>query len=110
MPSGIQCIAHDHHNQYLAVGRNDSSIDLWKTGSNWYHQKVSRPKAGPHSLDRPDCVLTAMYQKSNQTIPGSEQRNVNSLAWVKGRLFSAGLQGNITEYDLVKLSPKVSNL
>lgn len=82
MPSGIQCMAHSKEIDCLAVGRADGSIDLWKTKDNWYHQK---------------------------TIPGSEQRNVNCLAWVKGRLFSAGLQGNITEYDLVKLSPKVSH-
>ncbi|XP_071823607.1 U3 small nucleolar RNA-associated protein 4 homolog isoform X3 [Apostichopus japonicus] len=81
MPSGIQCMSYSNHT--LAVGRTDGSIDIWKvTEESWYHQK---------------------------TLPGSEQRNVQCLAWVKGRLFSAGLQGNITEYDLVKLSPKVSH-
>lgn len=51
-----------------------------------------------------------------QTIPGKEDAAISSLVWCKsrdvgvsplGRLFSAGLDGFITEWDLVTLQPKV---
>nr|XP_054769363.1 U3 small nucleolar RNA-associated protein 4 homolog [Lytechinus pictus] len=83
VPSGIQCLAYNQTDKLLAVGREDSSVEIWKTGEGrkWLQQKV---------------------------IPGSKKRKVNSLVWVKGRLFSAGLQGDITEYDLHCLKPKKS--
>lgn len=38
-------------------------------------------------------------------IPGHEARSVESLCWAAGdRLFGAGLGGDITEYDLSRLS------
>lgn len=40
-------------------------------------------------------------------IPGSESRSVEAICWQGLRLFSAGLDGNVTEYDLKKLKPKV---
>ena len=43
-----------------------------------------------------------------QVIPGSEKRRIDALVWAKGRLFSAGLQGEIIEYDVKKQAPKVS--
>lgn len=50
-----------------------------------------------------------------QTIPGVNGSSITSLAWFRedvaksrGRLFSAGLNGNITEWDLKTLMPKVS--
>ena len=42
-----------------------------------------------------------------QIIPGSESRSVEAVCWQGSRLFSAGLDGNVTEYDLKKLKPKV---
>lgn len=40
-----------------------------------------------------------------QVIPGHEARSVESLCWAAGeRLFGAGLGGDITEYDLSRLS------
>lgn len=39
-------------------------------------------------------------------IPGRDGRAVEALCWVGERLFSAGLNGEITEYDLEKLTPK----
>lgn len=83
VPSGIQSLAYNQTDKVLAVGREDNSVEIWKTGEGrkWLQQKV---------------------------IPGSEKRKVNSLVWVKGRLFSAGLQGDITEYDLQHLKPKKS--
>lgn len=38
-------------------------------------------------------------------IPGRECRDTEALCWVGERLFSAGLNGEITEYDLAELKP-----
>lgn len=39
-------------------------------------------------------------------IPGQEGRTVEHVSWNKGRLFSGGLNGQIIEWDLKKLTPK----
>ncbi|XP_070574797.1 U3 small nucleolar RNA-associated protein 4 homolog [Ptychodera flava] len=80
-PNAIHCIAPDELTNRVAVSRSDASIELWSIADCWYHEK---------------------------TIPGSESRSVKALVWVNGRLFSAGLLGDITEYDLRKIAPKVS--
>lgn len=41
-----------------------------------------------------------------QVIPGQDGRAVEALCWVDQRLFSAGLNGEITEYDLENLRPR----
>ena len=41
-----------------------------------------------------------------QVIPGRDGRAVEALCWVEERLFSAGLNGEITEYDLENLRPR----
>ena len=39
-------------------------------------------------------------------IPGRDGRAVEALCWVGCRLFSAGLNGEVTEYDLENLRPR----
>lgn len=39
-------------------------------------------------------------------IPGQDGRAVEALCWVGQRLFSAGLNGEITEYDLENMRPR----
>lgn len=41
-----------------------------------------------------------------QVIPGREQCGIEALSWVGERLFSAGLNGEITEYDLTNQKVK----
>lgn len=41
-----------------------------------------------------------------QVIPGQDSRAVEALCWVDQRLFSGGLNGEITEYDLENLKPR----
>lgn len=60
--------------------RSDNSIEIW----NLSHT--------PH-IER--------------TILGEPERTVESLVWCNDRLFSAGLNGMIVEYDLFTLLPKV---
>lgn len=43
-----------------------------------------------------------------QVIPGRDGAGIETLCWVGQRLFSAGLRGEITEYDLENLQPKCS--
>lgn len=43
-------------------------------------------------------------------IPGREGQSVEALVWQRQRLFSAGLDGNVNEIDLVKLQTKVGFL
>ncbi|GBN68407.1 U3 small nucleolar RNA-associated protein 4 [Araneus ventricosus] len=63
----------------ILIVRADSSIEIWDIRSNPYLEKV---------------------------IPGTPTTSVETLAWCNGRLFSAGLYGYITEYDLESLVPK----
>ncbi|XP_055939265.1 U3 small nucleolar RNA-associated protein 4 homolog [Argiope bruennichi] len=78
-PQAIRCLSHDRTTSHLAVSRADSSIEIWDVKSNPYLEKV---------------------------IPGTPATSVETLAWCNGRLFSAGLYGYITEYDLESLVPK----
>lgn len=41
-------------------------------------------------------------------VPGQKGRATDALCWVGQRLFSAGLNGEITEYDLDTLRPRYS--
>lgn len=41
-------------------------------------------------------------------VPGQKGRSTDALCWVGQRLFSAGLNGEITEYDLDALRPRYS--
>lgn len=77
-PQAIQCLAYDDDTELLAVGRSDSSIEIW------------------------DLKYTP-YQEG---IIHCSENSVESLAWYKGRLFSIGLNAEISEYDLIKLAPK----
>ncbi|XP_072014149.1 U3 small nucleolar RNA-associated protein 4 homolog [Amphiura filiformis] len=81
LPSAIQCFAYDETRKLLAVGRVDASVEIWNPEERWYQERV---------------------------IPGSEKRRIDALVWARGRLFSAGLQGDIVEYDVKKQAPKKS--
>ncbi|XP_014675622.1 PREDICTED: cirhin-like [Priapulus caudatus] len=83
-PQAIQVIAFDDSEKKLAVGRADNSIEIWNCKENIFHHE--------------------------KTIHGDSGRSVESLAWLRGRLFSAGLHGDLTEYDLSRLRPKTTSL
>lgn len=50
--------------------------------------------------------LQTCFTSDAQVIPGQDGRAIDALCWVGQRLFSAGLNGKITEYDLENLRPK----
>lgn len=78
-PLAIHCIDYSPELNRVAVSRSDASIEIWSIQDDWYQEKI---------------------------IPGSEARSVEAICWQGTRLFSAGLDGNVTEYDLKKLKPK----
>ncbi|CAG8485692.1 2021_t:CDS:1 [Paraglomus brasilianum] len=71
----------------VACGRSNGNIEIWTTRNNWNLLKI---------------------------IPGGEGRDVNSVVWVNQhsdntlpRLFSAGSNGLLVEWDTISLEPKV---
>ncbi|XP_064414664.1 U3 small nucleolar RNA-associated protein 4 homolog [Latimeria chalumnae] len=80
IPSGIRCMAYNSQLQKLALARLDGSVEIFNFSNNYFQEKV---------------------------IPGNEARSIEAICWVgHDRLFSAGLNGEIIEYDLVRLCPK----
>ncbi|XP_063801989.1 U3 small nucleolar RNA-associated protein 4 homolog [Pseudophryne corroboree] len=76
VPSGVRCMAFSEQTERLAVARSDGSVEVYNFPANYYQEKI---------------------------VPGDETRSTESICWVAGgRLFSAGLNGEITEYDLQK--------
>ncbi|KAM8860847.1 U3 small nucleolar RNA-associated protein 4 homolog [Synchiropus picturatus] len=81
MPSGIRALAHNRRTQRLAVVRADGAVELFNFSDNYFQEKV---------------------------VPGQDGSGVEGVCWVGARLFSAGLNGEITEYDLENLRPRYS--
>ncbi|XP_055365717.1 U3 small nucleolar RNA-associated protein 4 homolog isoform X2 [Betta splendens] len=79
MPSAIRTMAFNSRSERLALARADGAVELFNFADNYFQDKV---------------------------IPGREGRDTEALCWVGRRLFSAGLNGEITEYDLEKLRPR----
>ncbi|KAM9301508.1 U3 small nucleolar RNA-associated protein 4 homolog [Gastrophryne carolinensis] len=82
IPSGVQSLSYSEQTEKLAVARKDGSVEVYNFPANYYQEKV---------------------------IPGDERRSTESICWVGSeRLFSAGLNGEIIEYDLENLCVKYS--
>ncbi|XP_020497994.1 U3 small nucleolar RNA-associated protein 4 homolog [Labrus bergylta] len=79
MPCAISAMAFHRHSERLAVARADGAVEVFCFADNYFQEKV---------------------------IPGQDGRAVEALCWVGQRLFSAGLNGEITEYDLENLRPR----
>lgn len=79
MPCAIKAMAFNGHTDRLALARDQGSLEIFNFSDNYCQEKV---------------------------IPGRDGRSVEALCWVGSRLFSAGLDGLITEYDLENLRPK----
>ncbi|XP_041852001.1 U3 small nucleolar RNA-associated protein 4 homolog [Melanotaenia boesemani] len=81
MPSAIRAMAFNSSTERLAVARLDGAVEIFNFADNYFQEKV---------------------------IPGQDGRAIEALCWVGRRLFSAGLNGEITEYDLENLRPRYS--
>lgn len=70
-------------------------------------------EGNPDSVDHIYHLCTSEFELRHflflcQVIPGKEQRSIEALCWVGERLFSAGLSGEIIEFDLHNLRPKLT--
>ncbi|XP_068595542.1 U3 small nucleolar RNA-associated protein 4 homolog [Brachionichthys hirsutus] len=81
MPSAIRDMAFNGGTERLALARADGAVEVFNFSDHYFQEKM---------------------------IPGKDGRTVESLCWAGQRLFSAGLSGEITEYDLDRLRPKYS--
>ncbi|XP_023682827.2 U3 small nucleolar RNA-associated protein 4 homolog [Paramormyrops kingsleyae] len=81
MPSGIRCMAFNQRTERLALARLDGTVEIFNFSDRYFQEKV---------------------------IPGNDARSVEAICWVANRLFTTGLNGEITEYDLENLCPKYS--
>ncbi|OBS67281.1 hypothetical protein A6R68_04174 [Neotoma lepida] len=80
VPSGIRCVAYNNQSNRLAVSRTDGTVEIYNLSANYFQEKF---------------------------FPGHESRATEALCWAEGqRLFSAGLNGEILEYDLQALNVK----
>ncbi|XP_020138318.2 U3 small nucleolar RNA-associated protein 4 homolog isoform X2 [Microcebus murinus] len=80
VPSGIRCVAYNNQSNRLAVSRTDGTVEIYNLSANYFQEKF---------------------------FPGHESRATEALCWAAGqRLFSAGLNGEIIEYDLQALNIK----
>ncbi|KAK7151929.1 hypothetical protein R3I94_008310 [Phoxinus phoxinus] len=73
MPSAIRALAFNQPNETMAVARMDGAVEIFLVSDKFFQGKI---------------------------IPGRDQCGIEGLTWVGERLFSAGLNGQITEYDL----------
>eukprot|EP01134_Creolimax_fragrantissima_P004669 CFRG4669T1 len=78
-PEPIHCLAFSRNESLLAVSRADGDIEIWNVEADWVLERCIR---------------------------GGENVSVEALAWVEQRLFSAGLDGYVVEWDLTTLTPK----
>ena len=82
-PKAVNCTAfEDSDRERLAVCRSDGSIEIWCTHANKYGWSV-------------DFV-----------VPSRVDRSIDSVTWCQSRLFTAGLEGELTEWDLESLTEK----
>ncbi|XP_075998606.1 U3 small nucleolar RNA-associated protein 4 homolog [Genypterus blacodes] len=79
MPSAITAMAYNHDTERVALARASGAVDVFNAADNYFQEKV---------------------------IPGQDSRAIEAVCWAGERLFSAGLNGEITEYDLQNLKPK----
>ncbi|XP_046842982.1 U3 small nucleolar RNA-associated protein 4 homolog [Xenia sp. Carnegie-2017] len=82
VPQAIHCLAVEGgKNARIAVSRADSSIEIWNIENNWYLERK---------------------------IVGLKGTTIEALVWSGSRLFSSGLHGEITEWNLDQMVSKIN--
>jgi len=98
---GIKSLAFNKTQSLLAVGRMNGEIEIWYTDSDDYNEWVA--------IKVHNVVVDSPYKK----IPAKKNTTVESILWIgetgNERLFTAGLHGYITEWDLEKCIPKATS-
>ena len=81
-PKAVNCTAfEDSSRERLAVCREDGSIEVW-------------------------CTRAGEIWNIDFVIPGKLERSIDSVTWCNSRLFTAGLEGEVIEWDLESLTEK----
>lgn len=80
-PRGINCMALENNRKKIALSRSDATIEIWDLSNTPYVERV---------------------------IPNKSNASIEALCWFNKRLFSVGLDGHLTEYDIITLSAKYS--
>ena len=84
-PSAILCLKYDEKTQFLAVSRENGSIEIWRHYENRCWDQFGFIPAEP------------------------EERRVDNLEWTKyGHLLSTGIDGLISQYDIKTLMVRLS--
>ncbi|OXU18958.1 hypothetical protein TSAR_000015 [Trichomalopsis sarcophagae] len=78
-PKSVTCFSYEPNSKKLALARSDNSIEIWNIGN-------------------------APFIESS--IAGQAENSIEAILWIGSRLFTCGLRGMITEYDLTTLSIK----
>ena len=106
-PTAVTALAATTDGTAVAVARESGAIELWST-EHWQCLKVRDMLLLLLNVH----VAPVLLKHANsdlQRIPGKEQAAISSLAWtfdttsMSWRLFSGGLDGLLTEWDLVTL-------
>lgn len=103
MPSAIRAMAFNPRTERLAVAREDGALELFNFSDHYFQEKVRQ-----HPVQHLYVTGRRELTSGPQVIPGRKGRATDALCWVGERLFSAGLNGEITEYDLDSLRPRSS--
>jgi len=113
MPHSVLCLAFSPSGQHLAVGRGNGNIEIWQVGGT----------VATHSSTTSAGIAASCQGWSLlKVIPGSGEPTVQVLLWVpttnskrssasshSDRLFSAGLNGRLIEWNLDTLGPKYAS-
>eukprot|EP01094_Clydonella_sp_ATCC50884_P018314 TRINITY_DN3371_c4_g1_i2.p1 TRINITY_DN3371_c4_g1~~TRINITY_DN3371_c4_g1_i2.p1 ORF type:complete len:843 (+),score=216.69 TRINITY_DN3371_c4_g1_i2:102-2630(+) len=112
-PQQITAIALSPSETLAAVGRDDGNIEMWCLENNeWFVSGVLHGPKGSscHSIVWVDEGRAAEVVLGSDGVTVAEASAAESGPWeserLRGRLFSAGLSGIITEWDLRLLVPK----
>ena len=117
LPHAIISLAFSPSGRLLALGRSNGNVELWAVGANPAQlPSASWAVAGSASA----AGVGASQGGANgwvllKTVPGSGEATVQVLMWARSarggqeRLFSAGLNGRLIEWDLVGLAPKFAS-
>ena len=108
-PTAITALAATADGTVVAAARESGSLEIWNT-EHWQCIKVARDQS---PLVKLACLAPTVYTRIHfpQRIPGRKHAALSSLAWTqerssgRWRLFSGGLDGLLTEWDLGALRP-----
>lgn len=96
-PQGISAMAFNYNGSRLAVGRENGDIEIWNALAGWFCEKLIPGTGDP-------IIQTLVW---TPPVPSSSGKAGDFLR--EERLFSAGLNSRLIEWDLQKLVAKYAS-